>query len=193
MEINYRTEFGKLLEHLGLKGDAVEIGIAEARNSLEIISWPQIERLYLIDSWKELQQKGDGGFPQQWHDDNLKLAQQTLEPYKEKAIWLRGLSTNMIDSIPDDSLIYAYLDGNHAYEGFLSDLQKIYRKVKVGGVISGHDFLSPQYGVGKGVKYFVFESDGHYSMSDIHQTEEDGDDSMVSFWFIKKEESQESI
>ncbi len=187
MEINFRTQFGELLEHLGLKGDAVEIGVAEGRNALSIISWPQVERLYLIDSWKELPQRGDGGFPQDWHDINLQTAQKTLETYSDKAIWLRGLSADMIDSIPDDSLIYAYLDGDHSEKGFLSDLQRIYKKVKVGGIISGHDYLSPQYGVNKGVRYFVFESDGLYNMTtDIHQTEEDGDESMVSFWFIKK-------
>lgn len=187
MEIQFRTQFGELLEYFGLKGDAVEIGCAEGRNALEIISWPQVERLYLIDSWKELPQKGDGGFPQAWHDINLQTAQKTLEPYKEKAIWLRGLSIDMIDSIPDDSLIYCYLDGDHSYNGCLSDLQKIYKKAKVGAVISGHDYhQSLSYGVNKAVKFFVFESDGKYTMEDIHQTEEGGDDSMISFWFVKK-------
>jgi len=186
MNINFRTQFGELLDHLGLKGDAVEIGIAEGANAAHIISWPQIERLYLIDSWIELPQKGDGGFPQQWHDINLKAAQDSLEPYKEKAIWLRGLSQDMIDSIPNDSLVFAYLDGDHSYNGCLSDLQRIYPKVRSGGVISGHDYLSPQYGVNEAVKCFVSESNNKYTMSDIHTTFEDGDDSMVSFWFVKK-------
>lgn len=192
MEIQFRTQFGELLAHLGLKGDAVEIGVAEGRNALSIIQSSQVERLYLIDSWKELKQKGDGGFPQDWHDINLRVAQETLEPYKEKAIWLRGLSQDMIDSIPDDSLVFAYLDGDHSYQGCLSDLVRIYKKVKVGGVIAGHDYINEAYGVNKAVKYFVFEN-GNYRMSDIHQTQEGGDDSMVSFWFIKKEEDADSI
>ena len=193
MEIQFRTQFGELLAHLGLKGDAVEIGVAEGRNALSIIQSPQVERLYLIDSWKELPQKGDGGFPQDWHDINLRVAQETLEPYKDKAIWLRGLSQDMIDSIPDDSLIFAYLDGDHSYQGCLGDLERIYKKVKVGGIIAGHDYINEAYGVNKAVRYFVFESEGFYSMTDIHQTEEGGDDSMVSFWFIKKEEDADSI
>jgi len=185
MEIRFRTQFGELLEHLELKGDAVEIGVAEGLNAENIIKSPQIEKLYLIDAYTKLNQRGDGGFDQEWHDINFKLAQERLAPYG-KAIWLRGLSQDMIDSIPDDSLIFAYLDGDHSYHGALSDLQRIQKKVKVGGVIAGHDYLSPQYGVNQAVKYFVFESDGKYEMKDIHQTEENGDGSMVSFWFVKK-------
>lgn len=192
MEIQYRSQLGELLAYLGLKGDVAEIGVAEGLHAEQLIKSNQIERLYLIDSWRELPQKGDGGFPQQWHDDNLKLAQQTLAPY-EKAIWLRGLSRDMIDSIPNDSLVLAYLDGDHSYNGCLSDLQRIYKKVKVGGVIAGHDYLNPAYGVNQAVKFFVFESEGLYEMSDIHKTEEGGDDSMVSFWFIKKGEDADSI
>lgn len=186
MEINFRTQFGELLAHLGLKGDAVEIGIAEGANAAHIISWPQVERLYLIDSWKELLQKGDGGFPQSWHDENFKQAQAVLEPHKEKALWLRGLSIDMIDSIPDNSLIFCYIDCDHSYNGFASDLQKIYKKAKVGAVIAGHDYINEAYGINKAIKHFVFDSDGLYSMGDIHRTQEGGDDSMVSFWFVKK-------
>lgn len=184
MEIKLRTQFGELLEYLELKGDALEIGVAEGLNAENIIKSPQVERLYLIDAYKKLDQRGDGGFDQQWHDINFKLAQERLAPYN-KAIWLRGLSQDMIDSVPDDSLIFCYLDGDHSYNGALGDLQRIYKKVKVGGVIAGHDYLNPAYGVNQAVKYFVFEN-GEYKMSDIHQTEEGGDESMVSFWFIKK-------
>ena len=98
---------------------------------------------------------------------------------------LRGLSSEMIKQIPDDSLIFAYLDGDHSYEGCLADLKAIYSKVKSGGIIAGHDYLSPQYGVNKALKQYLFWTD-KYTLEDVHVTYEDGDNSMVSFWFVKK-------
>lgn len=184
MEIKYRTQLGELIDRLGLKGDAVEIGVAENRNGSVLISSPNITKMYFIDVWQTINQDGDGSYDQEWHDNNWKEAHERVELWKEKAIFLRGLSKDMIKKIPDNSLVLAYIDADHSFEGCLRDLLDIYPKVKTGGIISGHDFANLHYGVNKAVKTFIL-SNG-YSLDDIHTTEEDGDDSMVSFWFIKK-------
>ena len=90
----------------------------------------------------------------------------------------------MIKQIPEDSLIFAYVDCDHSFSGCYSDLMNIYPKVKVGGVIAGHDYLNASYGVNRAVTEFTKEKG--YLPSDIHTTKEDGDTSMVSFWLIKK-------
>lgn len=184
MEIKYRSEFGELLGHLGLKGDAVEIGVAEGRNAEVLISSPNITKLYLVDNWSHLNQTGDGGHPQSWHDNNWKETHERVEPFKEKAVFLKGMSHIMIKEITDDSLIFSYIDGDHAFNGCFNDLINIYPKVKTGGVIACHDFLNETYGVNAAVRKFLWEND--YLLSDIHVTEEDGDINMVSCWFVKK-------
>lgn len=183
MEIKYRTQLGELLEHYGLKGHAVEIGNAEGRHAQVLISQPAITKLYMIDAWQTLNQTGDGAYSQAWHDNNWKEAHERVEPFKEKAVFLKGLSSEMIKEIPDDSLILAYVDGDHSFQGCLNDLRDIYPKVKKGGIISGHDYLNMFYGVNQAVS--VFLSENGYSINDIHTTDEDGDTSMVSFWFVK--------
>lgn len=184
MEIKYRTQFPELLAHYHLKGEAVELGVAEGRNAEVLIASPQVEKLYLIDNWSHLEQSGDGGHPQSWHENNFKEAQERVEPFKRKAHFLKGLSSEMIQQIPDESLIFAYIDCDHSYEGFRSDLNAIYKKVKPSGIIAGHDVLNPAYGVGTALKNWV-DRNG-YSRFDVRFTEEDGDNSMVSFWFVKK-------
>lgn len=180
MEIKYRTQFPELLEHLGLKGDAVEVGVAEGRNAAVLISSPQILRLYLIDAWQQLNQQGDGGYDQSWHDNNRKEVHERIATHKDKAVILKGISKDMIKTVPDDSLIFAYIDGDHSFEQCWNDLLNIYPKVKIGGVIALHDYLNPAYGVGRAVHKFWSDPE------DIHTTEEDGDLAMVSCWFIKK-------
>lgn len=182
MEIKFRTQLGELLEHLGLKGHAVEIGVAEGRNAEVLIRQKAITKLYLIDSWQHLKQSGDGGYPQKWHDDNYKDVLRRTKIHEVKRTILRGLSSEMVKEMPDDSLILAYVDGDHSYKGCLTDLQAIYPKVKVGGVISCHDYLNLSYGVNDAVRDFCKE----HGITEIHTTEENGDESMVSCWFIKK-------
>lgn len=184
MEIKYRTQFGELLDHFGLKGDAVEIGVAEGRNAAVLISQSAIEKLYLIDNWSWLNQSGDGSHPQSWHDNNFKEAHERIEPFKEKAVILKGMSTAMIKNIPDDSLVFAYIDGDHSFNGCFFDLMYIYPKVIMGGVIGLHDYENLSYGINKAVGKFLVEN--NYRLDDLHTTEEDGDLAMVSCWFIKK-------
>lgn len=189
MEIEYRTQFGQLLEYYGLMGNAAEIGVAEGRNASTLIAHPSIAKLYLIDAWTHLNQKGDGHQPQSWHDGNFEEAKRRMRGFEHKAVFLKGMSTEMIKHIPDDSLIFAYVDCDHSKVGCLADLNAIYPKLKQGGILAGHDYLAPQYGVNEAVKEFVIllgKKDPYGVSRDIHQTEEDGDKSMVSFWFVKK-------
>jgi hypothetical protein len=186
MDILYRTQFGELLEHLGLKGDAVEIGAAECRHAQVLISQPAITKLYIIDGWSRLSQIGDGSNSDEWHANNWKECHERVEPWKDKAVFLKGMSHTMIKEIPDDSLIFAYIDGDHSESGCLSDLRGVYRKVRTGGVIAFHDFLSHSvnYGVNRAVHTLLRQYD--YPADAVHLTEEDGDLAMVSGWFIKK-------
>jgi len=183
-EIKYRTEFGSLLESLGLCGHAVEIGAAECRHAQVLISQPAITKLYIIDGWSRLSQIGDGSNSDEWHANNWKECQERIEQWKEKAIFLRGMSSAMIKQIPDDSLIFAYVDADHSYNGCFNDLINIYPKVKRGGVIALHDIKNPSYQVKQASARFLLENG--YVDADLHFTEEDGDLMMVSGWVIKK-------
>jgi Methyltransferase domain len=183
MEIKYRRDFIHLLTMYRLAGHAVEIGVAEGRNAQDIIMGKNITKLYLIDNWGHLDQSGDGGHPQSWHDNNYNEAIERVEPWREKAVFLKGKSEDMLKEIPDNSLVFAYIDCDHSKEGFMKDLVATVPKVIVGGIIAGHDVLNPDYGVAEGLMEWA--TTNNYTW-DIHYTDEDGDKSMVSFWFIKK-------
>jgi hypothetical protein len=184
MEIKYRTEFGGLLNHFGLVGPAAEIGVAECRHSQVLISQPAITKLYMVDAWSRLNQLGDGSNSDEWHSNNWNECHERVEPWKEKAVFLKGMSHTMIKEIPDDSLIFAYIDGDHSFGGCFSDLLNIYPKVKTGGIISLHDAINLSYGVNKALRLLL--SQNAYSYEDVHFTEENGDEAMVSAWFVKK-------
>lgn len=134
---------------------AAEIGVASGFFSRDLLT-EGIELLYSIDGWTTINgQKGDGGFDQNWHDDNYQSTIKLLKPFGEKSVILRGMSTDMATQIPDNSLGMVHLDGDHSYAGVISDLYTFYPKLVNGGIMSGHDFMMTHYGVERAVTEFT--------------------------------------
>ena len=64
----------------------------------------------------------------------------------------------------DNSIDFIYIDGNHQYDFVKKDLEDYVPKVKVGGVIAGHDYGGPTTpGVTKAIdEYFGFPPESKY-------------------------------
>lgn len=153
-EIHYRSDLWQLLE--GIPGNAAEIGVAEGRFSAEMLQWPvNFPIVFLVDSWaKRPGQAGDGGYPQEWHESNMAQAFGKVEPFGQRAVVLRGDSTEMANQVPDASLALVYIDCDHSYEGVSADLLAWSPKVKAGGYVALHDYQNPDYGVKQAVQEF---------------------------------------
>jgi hypothetical protein len=100
-----------------------------------------IERYHMIDPWAHLPD---------WNKP-LNVAQEPFErAYEEamqktafasaKIVVLRGRTKEVIDSVPDQSIDFAYIDGDHTLRGISIDLIKVLPKIKEGGFIGGDDF-----------------------------------------------------
>ena len=182
IDIRFRREITDLLGYFNLSGDAVEIGNAEGRFAEILIKSPNIIKFYMIDAWKQLNQKGDGHMPNEWHQNNYREALERTNAFSEKRIILQGLSSERIKDIPDDSLILAYIDADHSYNGCIRDLRAIWPKLKNGSILAGHDYLNENYGVRSAVLDFVKEVD--FVDKEIHIIPEDHE-SNASFWIRK--------
>ena len=101
--------------------------------------------LYSVDPWK-------GYFlgKREKSDDLMERAYQTakerLAPYKNNKI-IRKTSVEGAKDIPDESLDFVFIDGNHDYTYCLEDITVWSRKLKKGGMISGHDYIRKQASV----------------------------------------------
>lgn len=178
MQIQYRSELNKLVEHFNLPKVYMECGVAEGWFTKEILKW-DFDKLYLIDAWKHLDQNGDGSYNQSWHDDNYRQVLERTKDFGNKVIILMGLSAEMAKYVPDNTLGCAYLDADHSYNSVLNDLINYYPKVVNGGIISGHDFLNMTYGVNAAVKEFCEEMGFEINVIP------DEEPHMASFWFVK--------
>ena len=66
-------------------------------------------------------------------------AKKSLAPYD--CTILRKTSMDALADISDGSLDFVYIDGNHDFKYVAEDISEWSKKVRVGGVVSGHDYL----------------------------------------------------
>jgi len=173
--IQYRKDLFQICE----LGEAAEIGVAEGNFSRDLLQMG-FEKLYMVDNWATIEGvKGDGNFPQEWHDKNFARAQEQTAIFGGRAVFLRGLSAKMADEIQDESLSLVYLDAGHDYTSVWFDLKHWFPKLKKGGIMAGHDYLNTVYGVHDAVADFV-----KVRGIEVHLIGEDKNED-AGFWFKK--------
>jgi len=120
----------------------VEVGVWKGDFAKEVLEQcANIEKYYMIDPWATLP---DWNKPfnvdARTFDDVYAEAMKKIEFASEKVVVLRGKTKEVIEKIPDESLDFAYIDGDHTLRGITIDLIKLLPKMKNGGLIAGDDF-----------------------------------------------------
>jgi len=116
---------------------AVEIGVLRGQNSEDMLKNLNIKKIYLIDPYeKYLGYEKDGNYK------NVKIAEKEakrkLKKYSNKILWIKNYSEKAVKQIPEN-IDFIYVDGNHEYSYVKKDLNLYWKKLKKGGIISGHD------------------------------------------------------
>jgi len=119
-----------------------EIGVYRGAYAQRVLdACPALETYYMIDPWRHLD---DWNKPANRGDDTFeRFYAETMDKtsaHDAKRVVLRGRTTEVIDQIPDGSLDFAYIDGDHTLRGISIDLLAVLPKVRDGGWIGGDDF-----------------------------------------------------
>ena len=129
----------------------VEIGVAGGDNSKSMLNNLNMKMLYLIDPYIAYE---DGiTTHSKRFIAGLKYVNDTLA-ILPNVTFIRKKSENATKEIPDN-LYFVYIDGNHSYKSVKRDIELYYPKVKVGGLIGGHDFESRFVGLCSAVLEFA--------------------------------------
>lgn len=119
-----------------------EIGVYRGGFAAEVLAaCSSIQRYYMVDPWRHLD-----SWNKPANTDDARFATYLAETKAntdfagDKRIILRGTTTEVLDQIPDGSLDFAYIDGDHTLRGISIDLIKVFPKVRPGGWIGGDDF-----------------------------------------------------
>jgi len=82
-----------------------------------------------------------------------------------------------VRDFPEESLDFVHIDANHDYDYFMPDLIEWNKRVKVGGIVSGHDY-SPAWAVKRAVDDYIRE----HKIENCYYTT----DHSPSFWWVKE-------
>jgi len=103
-------------------------------------NWPSCQRYYLIDLWEKQENYLDVANTLD-HDINLAETRERMKPFGHVPVIMKNTTNDASFLIPDESLDFIYVDARHDYCGVLEDIQNWWPKLKVGGVMAGHDYL----------------------------------------------------
>ena len=135
-EVSTRVDLAKYCGKLGYKVGA-EIGVCKGKFS-RVFCWnvPDI-KLYCIDTWEsDIDDPGDEG---ELNEANYAHAKRILSPFD--TIFIRKNSMEALEDFKDGSLDFVYIDGNHTFDYIMIDLIEWSKKVRKGGIVSGHDYF----------------------------------------------------
>jgi len=126
-----------------------EIGVYKGEFT-EIFCKVGIKMIYAIDPWKAYpikeKYKDVDNVTQERQDFLCTHAHRTLDKYPNCTI-IKKTSKDALEDFEDESLDFVYIDGDHSFPSVAFDIFEWSRKVKKGGVVSGHDYTSiPIYG-----------------------------------------------
>ena len=132
-----RDELARILSESNFKS-GVEIGIAAGEYS-EILSKgnPQM-KLFGVDPY--IPHRG-------YHDitrtstfeKNEKEAHEKLDKFPNYE-FIKKFSMDAVKDFKDNSLDFVYIDANHDFQSVTNDIVEWSKKIKAGGIISGHDY-----------------------------------------------------
>lgn len=135
----HRDKFPEYLKSKGLiKG--VEVGVYKGGYT-ELFAKAGL-KIYGVDPWKSYEDYNDKRVDfQKQQDDLFEEAKQRLSSY-ENVMLIRESSMDALKYFPDGSLDFVYIDGHHGFKYIAEDLWEWHKKVKKGGIVSGHDYFT---------------------------------------------------
>lgn len=162
-----------------------EIGVFAGDLSKRLLLRPDLH-LLMVDSWAGAGKDyhGDSGdyhatLSQQEQDNFHEVTRTVTEFAGARARIVRQTSRDAAGHVTDESLDFVFIDADHSYHGAKDDIARWAAKVKVGGLIAGHDYENvgfPKFGVTQAVNEWANEMRAHLELGENFT------------WFIQKTE-----
>lgn len=164
-----RANLAELFRRFGHLTGA-EVGVHKGEYSETLCKANMKLNLLCVDHWK--------------HPEFYEEARARLAPYHCKLMKMESLDAAAC--VEPESLDFVYIDGNHLYNPFKRDLEAWEPKVKVGGIVAGHDYhnLKPsRCQVIKGINEWILAR----GIQPLFVTDPEAETNRANSWFYYKE------
>jgi len=126
LDLNDRIELAKHFAMLGFTTGA-EIGVCQGRYSEILCRTNPKLKLLAVDDWRR----------NRTHK-SCAVAYRRLA--KLNVTIDRRSSMDAVVDVADESLDFVFIDADHKYTSVCNDIQEWSKKVRIGGIVSGHDY-----------------------------------------------------
>jgi predicted O-methyltransferase YrrM len=134
-----RKDMYKYFGELGFKLGC-EVGVFRGRNAREMFR--QIPGLKLIGVEANADQPSSTRHKNEPRYDRNRKSMLSRTKGRDFTL-IENFSEIAVQEIPYNSLDFVYIDGDHSYDYVMTDIILYTRRVKPGGIVSGHDYVSP--------------------------------------------------
>ncbi len=161
-----------------------EIGVNHGTTQIQLLEHlPDLELIYAVDPWRAYSEYDKSLAPtkqrtQETFDRDYLDYLRRAQPFAARVFVMRAFSVEAAGMIPEASLDFVFIDGNHFYDYVRQDIALWTPKVRAGGFVSGHDYraTSPKgedWGVVRAVRE-AFADRAHTELHDVWWAEKRG-------------------
>ncbi|OGC69961.1 hypothetical protein A2415_04885 [candidate division WWE3 bacterium RIFOXYC1_FULL_39_7] len=178
-----RIDLAKYFKELGFKRGA-EIGVSFGYYSEVLCKNIPGLKLISVDSWNS------AGNRAREFKLNLSAEAETRRKLASyEVLVIKGDSLEVAEQVQDESLDFVFIDAGHGYTSVKSDIEAWSKKVKNGGIVSGHDYYvflhSGNRGVIDAVNEYVKKHNYHLQVIDWDRDNPVRDDRPPCWYFVK--------
>lgn len=156
-----RNELGIIAQSEGFT-HGLELGVQRGLYSKEILSnWHNCTEYHLVDLWGHQENYDDVANVNQ--DEQNKIydeAMKNIQPWKNKVRVCQNYTTNCAGDYKDEYFDFIYVDARHDFKGVWDDLVNYWPKLKVGGIMAGHDYVTQDDGPAQSGQDWTTNYDG---------------------------------
>lgn len=148
---DYGRYYDEIADSLTDKSTFIEIGCWEGRSIIDLATLCKLKgkkpKIYAVDVWADcVKEETQLNIIKELGGSN-KLYQRFLDNCNEAGvgdiIWpIRSSSSRASTFFNDNSVDIIFIDAGHTYEEVCQDILDWFRVVKIGGILSGHDYDS---------------------------------------------------
>jgi len=184
MKTRLAIEFAK--KRLEKVGTIVEVGVGSCVHALSMYDTLKPKSMYLVDPFF---------VPDNWpeHEKAYANAECQLNLHKTvsfvkdyKNMFFVNLESHMAPNLVPDGLDVVYIDAIHDFFNVTRDIQNWYPKIRIGGILCGHDYYHPE--VKRAVHKCLPEFD---TLTEYNS--ENPFNAQASDWWIVKDKDREWI
>lgn len=160
-----REDLPALWSARGLLGAGVEVGVLRGEFSRVILDGWGGRALYLVDPWMpqaEAAYRDINNANTEVQEAALRATLANVAPHASRVHIVRALSVEAAAVFADAFFDWVYLDAAHHFEAVTADLAAWWPKLRLGGMLTGHDFvfdgvypLAGEFGVMRAVLEFA--------------------------------------